>query len=133
VLQALILASYGPASGSLVDPPGSSVIVAAVAWLQGTLLGTVATTIAIIAVSAVGFMMLAGRVNIRHGLTVILGSFILFGASAIVAGLRSSLSGADRAAVTYAPEPPPPMVAPPPAPPPPANRDPYAGASVPSR
>jgi type IV secretory pathway VirB2 component (pilin) len=129
----LLLAGYAPSSGSLVDPPGSSVVVAAVAWLQGTLLGTVATTIAIIAVSAVGFMMLAGRLNIRYGLTVILGSFILFGASTIVAGLRASLSGADRGPIVYAPQSPPPMVAPPPAPPPPANRDPYAGASVPSR
>ena len=87
----------------------------------------------VLAVSAIGFMMLAGRVNIRYGLTVILGSFILFGASTIVAGLLSSLSGADRVASSTAPEAPPPMVAPPAAPPPPANRDPYAGASVPSR
>jgi type IV secretory pathway VirB2 component (pilin) len=133
VLHLSLLAGYAPTSGSLVDPPGSSAVVAAVAWLQGTLLGTIATTIAIIAVSAVGFMMLAGRLNIRYGLTVILGSFILFGASTIVAGLRASLSGADRAPIVYAPQSPPPMVAPPPAPPPPANRDPYAGASVPSR
>jgi type IV secretory pathway VirB2 component (pilin) len=133
VLQALILASYGQPSGSLVDPPGASVIVAGVAWLQGTLLGTIATTIAIIAIASVGLMMLAGRVNIRYGLTVIFGCFILFGASAIVAGIMASLSGADRVARTEVPAAPPPMVAPSPAPPPPANRDPYAGASVPSR
>ena len=127
-----LLAGYAPA-GSLVDPPGSSVVVAAVAWLEGTLLGSVATIVAVLAVSAIGFMMLAGRVNIRYGLTVILGSFILFGASTIVAGLLSSLSGTDRVASSTAPEAPPPMVAPPATPPPPANRDPYAGASVPSR
>ena len=133
MLNALFLASSGPVSGALADPPGESVLVAAVAWLEGTLLGTIATTIAILAVSAVGFMMLAGRVNLRYGLTVILGCFILFGASTIVAGLQASLSGADRGPVAYAAEAPPPMVAPPPAPPPPANRDPYAGASVPAR
>jgi type IV secretory pathway VirB2 component (pilin) len=126
-------AGYAPIPGSLADPPGSSVLVAAVAWLQGTLLGTVATAIAVIAVSAIGLMMLAGRVNLRYGATVILGCFILFGASAIVAGIRSSMSGTARIAASPAPEAPPPMVAPPPAPPPPANRDPYAGASVPSR
>jgi type IV secretory pathway VirB2 component (pilin) len=133
VLHALYLASYGPTSGSLVDPPGSSVVVAAVVWLQGTLLGTVATVIAIIAVSSVGLMMFSGRVNIRYGLTVILGCFILFGASTIVAGIQSTLSGAGRVATSTSRESPPPMVAPPPAPPPPANNDPYAGASVPAR
>jgi type IV secretory pathway VirB2 component (pilin) len=127
----LLLGSAG--SGPLLDPPGSSVIASAVLWLQATLLGTVATSIAVIAVSAIGLMMLAGRVNVRHGLTVILGCFILFGASTIVAGLMASLSGADRVARVDAPQAPPPMVAPPPAPPPPANRDPYAGAAVPAR
>ena len=132
-MLAHFLAGYAPSSGSLVDPPGSSVVVAAVAWLEGTLLGSVATIVAVLAISAIGFMMLAGRVNIRYGVTVILGSFILFGASTIVAGLLSSLSGADRVASSSVVEAPPPMVAPPAAPPPPANRDPYAGASVPSR
>ena len=127
-----LFAGYA-ASGPLVDPPGASVLVAAVAWLEGTLLGSAATIIAVLAVSAVGFMMLAGRVNVRYGLTVILGCFILFGASTIVAGLMASLQGGDRVARVEAPEAPPPMVAPPPAPPPPANRDPYAGASVPAR
>ena len=133
MLHVPFIAGYAAAYGPLVDPPGSSVVVAAVMWLQGTLLGSVATLIAILAVSAFGFMMLAGRVNIRYGLTVILGAFILFGASTIVSGLLSSLSGADRVASSSVAEAPPPMVAPAPAPPPPANRDPYAGASVPSR
>ncbi|MBV9882956.1 MAG: TrbC/VirB2 family protein [Sphingomonadaceae bacterium] len=123
----------GTVSIPLTDPPGSSAIVAAVAWLQGTLLGTIATTVAIIAVASIGLMMLSGRVNLRYGLTVIAGAFILFGASAIVAGLQATLSGVDRAPPPTRAEAPPPMVAAPPAPPPPANRDPYAGASVPAR
>jgi type IV secretory pathway VirB2 component (pilin) len=126
-------AGYASTSGSLADPPGASVVVAAVIWLQGTLLGTIATTVAIVAVASVGLMMLAGRVNIRHGLTVIAGCFILFGASTIVAGIQSSLAGADLAVRPAAPESPPPMVAAPPPSPPPANNDPYAGASVPQR
>ena len=72
------------------DPAGSGVLVAAVGWLQGTLLGTLATVAAVIAVAAVGFMMLTGRINWRHGATVILGCFILFGASSIVAGIHST-------------------------------------------
>ena len=126
-------AGYASTSGSLADPPGTSAIVAAVTWLQGTLLGTIATTVAIVAVASVGLMMLAGRVNIRHGLTVIAGCFILFGASTIAAGIQSSLAGADRAPPPAAPESSPPMVAAAPPSPPPANNDPYAGASVPSR
>jgi hypothetical protein len=97
------------------------------------LLGTVATSIAVIAIAAIGFGMLTGRVNIRHGATVILGCFILFGASTIVSGLRYAASGAG----DYAP-PPVVVVAPPPPAQPrarptgvPAPYDPYAGASVP--
>ena len=74
----------------LTDPEGSGVIVGAVNWLQGTLLGTVATVAAVIAVAVVGFMMLTGRVNWRFAATVIVGCFILFGAGAIVAGIQSA-------------------------------------------
>jgi type IV secretion system protein VirB2 len=73
------------------DPEGASVIIAAVGWLQGTLLGTFATVAAVIAVAAVGFMMLTGRIDWRRGAIVILGCFILFGAASIVAGIRSSV------------------------------------------
>ncbi|MFZ1742619.1 MAG: TrbC/VirB2 family protein [Pontixanthobacter sp.] len=72
------------------DPQGSGPIVAALGWLQGTLLGNVATAIAVMAVAAVGFMMLTGRMNWRFGATVIIGLFILFGASTIVAGIQSA-------------------------------------------
>lgn len=72
------------------DPRGSGPIVAAVAWVQGTLLGNIATAVAVIAVAVVGFMMLTGRMNWKHGITVILGSFILFGATVIVAGIQGA-------------------------------------------
>lgn len=75
---------------SLADPAGSSVIVRAVLWLQGTLLGTIATAVAVIAVASVGFLMLTGRINWRYGATVIIGCFILFGAAGIVAGIQSA-------------------------------------------
>jgi len=72
------------------DPAGSGVLVSAVNWLQGTLLGTVATVVAVMAVATVGFMMLTGRINWRYGVTVIVGCFILFGAASIVAGIRTA-------------------------------------------
>jgi len=71
------------------NPVGSGPIVAALAWLQGTLLGNVATAVAVMAVAAVGFMMLTGRLNWRFGATVIIGCFVLFGAGAIVSGIQS--------------------------------------------
>jgi type IV secretion system protein VirB2 len=76
------------------DPQGSGPIVAALGWLQGTLLGNVATAVAVMAVAAVGFMMLTGRLNWRFGATVIIGVFILFGAASIVAGIQAAAAGA---------------------------------------
>ena len=78
------------AQAAATDPQGSGPIVAAMDWLQGTLFGNVATAIAVIAVGMVGFMMLTGRMNWKHGATVIVGCFILFGAGAIVAGIRGA-------------------------------------------
>lgn len=72
------------------DPAGAGPIVGALRWVQGTLLGTVATVTAVIAVAAVGFMMLTGRLNWRYGATVVVGCFILFGAASIVAGIQAS-------------------------------------------
>ncbi|MEO1135901.1 MAG: TrbC/VirB2 family protein [Pseudomonadota bacterium] len=94
---AAIMAAMTPVSSLAqttgVDPQGSGPIVAALDWLQGSLLGNVATTAAVIAVAAVGFMMLTGRMNWRYGITVVVGCFILFGATSIVAGIRAAAGG----------------------------------------
>jgi len=87
---AALAAAPAAAQDSYSDPAGSGVVVSAVNWLQGTLLGTVATVAAVIAVASVGFLMLTGRINWRHGATVILGCFILFGAASIVAGIQTA-------------------------------------------
>jgi type IV secretion system protein VirB2 len=88
---ALVQATAASAqSQALADPAGSGALVNAVRWLQGTLLGTVATVVAVIAVASVGFLMLTGRINWRYGATVIIGCFILFGAASIVAGIQST-------------------------------------------
>lgn len=92
IIAGLLLASSSAVSAQAAasDPQGSGPIVAALAWLQGTLLGNVATAVAVIAVAMVGFMMLTGRMNWRFGATVIVGCFVLFGASAIVSGIQST-------------------------------------------
>ena len=133
MLASMLQGSVASEYGSLADPPGASVLLAAVSWLEGTLLGTIATTAAIVATASVGFMMLSGRVSIRPGLGVILGSFILFGAATIVSGRQSSMAASTPATVSYAPPPPPALAAPARASAPtrPPVDDPYGGASVP--
>ena len=88
-----LVASPALAQAGFADPAGSGPIVGAVHWIQATLLGTVATVVAVIAVVVVGLMMLTGRMNWRYGATVILGCFILFGAASIVAGIQSAAGG----------------------------------------
>lgn len=118
---------------SLADPGAGGSLVAALSWVQATLLGTVATAVGAIAIAVVGLMMLGGRIDARQGIRTVLGLFILFGAPAIAAGLSASLRGVA--------EPPPPMLAQaaalPPGPivpePLPQALDPYAGVSATSR
>lgn len=88
-----LLAMPSAAMAQAGDPQGSGPIVAALGWLQGTLLGNVATAVAVMAVAAVGFLMLTGRMNWRFGATVIIGCFILFGAASIVGGIQAAAGG----------------------------------------
>ncbi len=88
-----LIAVAAPAHAAIGNPEGSGPIIGAMSWLQGTLMGTVATVAAVIAVAVVGFMMLTGRINWRHGAMVILGCFVLFGATSIVGGIRSAALG----------------------------------------
>ena len=87
------LAAAGAARAQTADPAGSSPLIAALDWVQGTLLGNLATAAAVIAVAAVGFLMLTGRMDWRRGLTVVIGCFVIFGAVSIVAGIRSLAGG----------------------------------------
>lgn len=72
---------------------GQSSIFAAAAWLEHLLLGSIATMIIALAVGTTGAAMLAGRIDVRRGATVILGCFLLFGAPVIAAGLYDVLTG----------------------------------------
>lgn len=94
-IVALTLFAIAMPALAATDPAGSGPIVAALEWLRGTLLGNVATAVAVIAVAMVGFMMLTGRMNWRLGATVILGCFILFGSAAIVSGIQSAAQTAN--------------------------------------
>ena len=80
-LAAAVAVLLAPTAAHAQDPAGSGPINNALAWMQNTLLGSVATAVAVMAVAAVGFMMLTGRMNWRFGATVILGCFIIFGAA----------------------------------------------------
>jgi len=111
---------------SVGDNPTSSPL-DALEWVKSVLLGPAATTIAILAVASVGFLMLTGRTDLRRAARVIIGCFILFSASAIASGIVGTLQ----------PPPPPPHVAEPPAyvpsVPKPTSTDPFPGASIPTQ
>ncbi len=93
-LFALSALAASPAYAQVqADPAGSSPILSALNWVQGTLLGNVATSAAVIAIAVVGFLMLTGRIEWRRGLVVVVGAFIIFGAVSIVAGIRSLAGG----------------------------------------
>lgn len=90
-LAAMTLIAVCAADGAIaqaVGPQGSGPILGAVNWVRGTMEGSLATAAAVIAVAFVGFMMLTGRMNWKHGITVIVGCFILFGAATIVGGIQ---------------------------------------------
>src|SRR5271170_832388 len=85
-----LTAAGSPTFAQASTPAGAGPILGAVTWIQDTLLGEVASGVAVIAVAVVGFLMLTGRINWRYGATVIVGCFILFGAATIVGGIRSA-------------------------------------------
>jgi len=113
--------------------PGPSQPHAAVQWVVDLLVGPVGTSMAVIAVAWVGFSLLEGRLTVRHGATVVLGCFILFGAPTIARELLGlAQQGNDGMPRVQAQE----INAPPPQPIPPARAnpspfDPYAGAPGP--
>lgn len=99
----------------------------AAGWIEGTLLGSVGTTVAVIAIAGLGMAMLQGHVSPRRAIQVVLGCFILFGAPTIARGLVGLGQGASGPVVVVVS-----VAAPSDArPAPKANADPYAGASVP--
>lgn len=99
---------------------------AAIGWMTGTIVGSIATALCVIAIAAVGFLMLQGRLPVREGARVVLGCFVLLGAPVIAAAFMNL----GQAGVGYTTPPPTAIPADQRAGLPPSNYDPYAGASV---
>jgi type IV secretory pathway VirB2 component (pilin) len=113
---------------SLFDTPASAPLSAASGWITGTVLGSLAISLCVIAVAFVGLMLMSGRLPIRDAVRVVIGCFVLLGAPVIAVGLRGV---ADEAAVTTVPQSKPSLIMPPEAAPrAPSTYDPYAGASL---
>ncbi|MBV8971982.1 MAG: TrbC/VirB2 family protein [Sphingomonadaceae bacterium] len=99
-------------------------LAAAVAWVTGALLGSAATTIAVLAVAALGALTMAGRLPACRAIATVVGCAIVFAAGSIAGTLteRRAIPVSDgtpsAAAAAY--------------PPPGAQAyDPFAGAAVP--
>ena len=120
-----------------LDPSGANAFTAAVGWFEGALAGSIATTIAIIAIASIGFLMLTGRIDVRRAAQVVFGCFIIFGASTIAQGLIGAVSGSGAGPnlAQTPPSPPAMAISQPPAYPKASNSpyDPYAGAALPPR
>lgn len=86
---ALLQAERAAAQSISPNPSGSGVIADAVNWLTGTLLGNVATGIAILAVAIIAILLMTGRLEWGRAALVIIGVFVLFGAVSIVSGIRA--------------------------------------------
>lgn len=96
------------------DSVGSSAVTSAVGWAAGTLLGTFATAIAIVAIASVGFLMFTGRIDAHRAAQAVFGCFVIFGASTIAGGILGAISGRDSASeLAQAAPPPPPLSSPP--------------------
>ena len=107
--------------------PADNALVAAAQWLADVSTGSIAVGVATIAVAGIGFGMLAGRMDLRRGATVILGCFILFAAPFLASTFVQWANGGDGTPPRTAMAAP---LPPTPAPPPQQPNDPYAGASL---
>jgi type IV secretory pathway VirB2 component (pilin) len=114
---------------SLFDQPAQPVLGAAGEWTQGVLGGSLATSLCVIAIAIFGLLLLAGRLQVRRSVEVVLGCFLLLGAGLLAAELQQLAGGVAGEQGTGGEQ----IIVPqtPAAqPPPPANYDPYAGASL---
>lgn len=108
----------------------SEPLVAAAEWITKALLGSVASTVAIVAVAGVGLLLLTGRICWRRAFSVVLGCLILFSARSIALAFAGVIGTEPEQPILVAtPSEPLPSYRPSQ---PPANYDPYAGAAVPS-
>lgn len=74
--------------GSLFDAPTGSVAGNAGDWLGELLGGELASALCIVAIAMLGMLMLGGRLPLRTGLKIVMGCFLLLGASLVAGGLQ---------------------------------------------
>jgi type IV secretory pathway VirB2 component (pilin) len=115
--------------GSLSDAPPVSAISTAANWVSNLLFGPLATAIAVVAIASIGLALMSGRIDLRRGLSVLIGCFLLFGARGLTDGLRSAAMDNEKSVVSTAP-PPPTFSNPKPSSSNTNAFDPYAGAAV---
>jgi type IV secretory pathway VirB2 component (pilin) len=109
-----------------------NVFEAAARWIEATLLGDVATAIAVIAMAVLGLAFMSGKLPTRRAIHVIVGCFIIFGASTIAGGIVAVVGETDPSPEGQLPPALPPVYAAPVARPISSSPfDPYAGAAVP--
>lgn len=93
--------------------PGAS-ITSATGWISNALLGSFATSITVIAIATMGLLLLLGLIDIRRAARLVVGCFIILGASAIAQGILGvfpgGAAGADVAQTSPQPATPPPLV-----------------------
>jgi type IV secretory pathway VirB2 component (pilin) len=116
------------AAASLFDKPAHPILGGASEWTQGVLVGSMATSLCVIAVAILGLLLLSGNLRVRRGAEVVLGCFLLLGAGLLAAQLQPLAGGAagESSGVEQIIVPEPAITQPPPS----ANYDPYAGASL---
>jgi len=115
---------------SLFDKPIQPVLGGASEWVRGLLGGTLATSLCVIAIALLGFLLLAGRLRVPRSVEVVLGCFLLLGAGLVAAQLQRLASSATGAGARGGEE----VIMPtlsPPEPPRSRNYDLHAGASLP--
>jgi type IV secretory pathway VirB2 component (pilin) len=112
----------------LPPSPEANALAVAAQWIADVLTGPVATSLAVISIAALGYLMLSGRLEIRRGLRIVLGCFILFSAPTIALGLRNATHDLERERTTLRMMKP--TVLTPPSRTMDNSADPYAGAAV---
>ena len=108
---------------SLFDAPAGPVLTTASNWVTGTLFGSLATALCVIAVAFIGLRLMMGHMAIRDGFRIVLGCFVLLGAPLIALGMLRVAGSPEPPVVAAAAAPVLPEVPTPP-------YDPYLGASI---
>jgi type IV secretion system protein VirB2 len=90
-------------ASSLLEPIPHSVIEAASIWIVALLSGSLVTTLCVVAVATLGLLMMTGRIQIRAGVQVVIGCFLLFSAALLADDLQTLARSNAGTAAKFAP------------------------------